>query len=96
MIMLIFHGRVNTLASSIVDLVVDVGGVHRREAFDDLERVAVEVAGLVEPGLVAEAHRVDDQRVAFPLAARVAHPEVEILQCGVPSRKIVRVACANS
>ena len=54
-------------------------GVDRREALGDLQRFAVEVAGLVEPGLVAEAHRVDDQRVAFPPAARVAHPEIEIL-----------------
>src|SRR5213078_185289 len=41
----------------IVDrrLVIDVASVHRREAFDDLERVAVEVSCLVEPGLVAQA-----------------------------------------
>src|SRR6266545_7299894 len=45
----------------IVDrrLVTDVGGVRRREAFHDLERVAVKVSCRVEPGLVAQTHRVD-------------------------------------
>src|SRR5256885_15860055 len=32
------------------------------------------------PRLVAEAHRLDDERVDVPLAPRVAHPEVEILE----------------
>src|SRR5687768_909200 len=45
-----------------------------RQALDHLQRVAVEVAGAIEPGLVVQAYRLDDERLALPAAARVAHP----------------------
>src|SRR4030095_10921018 len=38
----------------------------RRVALDDVQHVAMKVAGAVEPGLFALAGHVDDQRVAFP------------------------------
>ena len=49
--------------------------------------LAVKVARLVEPGTVVVILDVHDERVAFPAAARVAHPEVDAFQ----SRRAVRV-----
>ena len=83
--MLIFQGRVNTFGILDRGLVLDVIAVGRRVALDDVQRVAVEVAGAIEPGLIVEVDHVDDQRVAFPAAARIAHPEsIGPRGCGVP------------
>ena len=40
----------------------------RRIAFDDVQRVAVEVPRAIEPGLIREVHDVNDERVARPSA----------------------------
>ena len=45
-----------------------------RERLVDVHVVAVEPAGPLDPALVVEADDVDDERVAFPLADRVAVP----------------------
>src|SRR5215467_6812527 len=45
-----------------------------REALHHLELEAVEVARLVQPALVREADGLDHQRVAFPMADRIALP----------------------
>ncbi|HET8698430.1 MAG TPA: hypothetical protein VFO94_13135 [Gammaproteobacteria bacterium] len=49
------------------------------EALHHPQRVAMEIAGAVEPGVGVEAHRLNDQRVAVPVAARVAHPRLVAL-----------------
>src|SRR6185503_19924772 len=59
-----------------VDFVIDHVRRDGRIAFDDVERIAVEVARAVEPGLVIEVRDVDDQRVAFPAPRRPSHPRV--------------------
>ena len=51
-------------------------GVDRREALDQVERVAVEVAGPIEPVLAVEFLHVDDQRIALPAARRMPHAGV--------------------
>src|SRR3989442_1136693 len=51
-------------------------GARAPVAFNDMQRVAVEVTGSVEPALIVEARHVDDQRVSFPVADRLAHPRV--------------------
>ena len=48
----------------------------RGDAFDQVERVAVEVTRPVEPRLPVEAGRVDHQRVVFPVSVRPPHPAV--------------------
>src|SRR5262245_48460743 len=45
-----------------------------REALGDLELEAVEVARLVQPALVRKANGLDHQRVALPMADRIALP----------------------
>ena len=57
----------------------------QRVALDELQRLAVEIAGHVEPGLVVVVRHVDHQRVAFPAAARVAHPEIDAVDVRGPS-----------
>src|SRR5438132_649583 len=59
--------------------VVEMIGVDGRVALDDMKLVAVVVAGIVQPRLIVEVLDVDDQRITFPPAPRVAHPEVERL-----------------
>src|ERR1041384_7705255 len=62
----------------IVDrhFVLDVIAIDRRVALDDVKIGAVEIAGVIEPGALIELSHVNDERVAFPVAARIAHPEV--------------------
>src|SRR5262245_47854084 len=57
--------------------IADVIAIGERVALDDVQRVAVEVADAIEPRLFVEVVGVDDQRVAVPLAAGIAHPPVE-------------------
>ena len=63
--------RVRTLGLRVLDAraIFQRVRVQQPPAFDDVERVAVEVAGAVEPGLVVELGDVDHQRVAFPARA---------------------------
>src|SRR5687768_14507348 len=61
------------------DLVAERVGVLEREPFLELQLFAMEVAGAVEPRLVVVVGHGDDQRVAFPAPARVAHPEIDTL-----------------
>src|SRR5579871_1458694 len=42
-----------------------------------MQRLTMEIACLVEPGLVVEIPRVDDQSVAFPMTPRVSHPGIQ-------------------
>ena len=74
--MLIFHGRVNTLGSSIVASVLQHIAADRRIALDDVQRLAVKIAGPIEPCFAVERVHIDDQRVAFPSAARPPHPRI--------------------
>ena len=46
---------------------------HAAHAFDDVQRIRMRQAHRVEPGLVIETDRVNDQRVAFKFADRVPH-----------------------
>ena len=67
-----------------------------RVALDDVQRVAVEVAGPIEPGLIVEPGHVDDKRVAVPAADRLPHPRIDrrrsrILQIDIARRAIVFV-----
>ena len=39
----------------------------------------MKIAGHVEPRLVVVVLDLDHQRVAFPVAARIAHPEIDPL-----------------
>src|SRR4029079_7797069 len=48
-----------------------------RVALGDLQLIAVEVAGPIEPGAVVEAGRLDDERLALPVADRLAHPRID-------------------
>ena len=59
------------------DFVEHVIGAGRRVALDDVQRVAVEIPGPIEPGPVVEMDHIDDERVPLPAAARVAHPPVD-------------------
>src|SRR5207244_12802376 len=52
-------------------------GTRARQAFHDVQLIAVEVAGAIEPALIVEALRIDDERFAFPLADRLAHPRID-------------------
>ena len=48
--------------------------VRAAEALDHVQGVAVRMAGVIEPGLVVERDRVDDECVALVPSDRVAHP----------------------
>ncbi len=50
----------------------------RRVALDQVQRIAVEIARAIEPGLLVEIDDVDDEGVAFPVATRIAHPPVDM------------------
>src|SRR5437764_1230339 len=52
----------------------DVPEVRARETLNEVQLIAVRVADRVEPRLVVEVDRVDDERVAFPMADRIAEP----------------------
>src|SRR4249920_677048 len=54
--------------------VPDVIRSRRGVALDDMQRIAVKITGSIEPGLIVEVGDVDDERVAVPSAAGVAHP----------------------
>ena len=47
-------------------IVGDVVGVDQRETFDQVQLLAVKIAGAIEPCLVVEMGRVDDERIALP------------------------------
>ena len=71
-------------------------GARAHVAFDDVQRLAVEVAGAIEPALVVEAGDVDDQRLAFPTSDRLTHPRVDrcrswVLQIHVTRRPRILV-----
>src|SRR5712692_1819862 len=54
----------------------EVVRTHGSVAFNHMQRVAMEVPGPVEPGLLAESCHVNNQRIPFPAAARPAHPRI--------------------
>src|SRR5262245_12453974 len=58
--------------------ICDVVAIEWREALDQVQLLAVKISGAVEPRLVVEVDDVDDERVAFPSPARVAHPPVDV------------------
>ena len=58
-------------------LVLNGIGIAHRVPLDEFQRVAVEVARRVEPRLFVVVGHLDDERVAFPAAARIAHPRLE-------------------
>src|SRR5262245_6013447 len=53
---------------------VDVAEIGPREALHEMELIAVRVADGVETRPAVEVDGVDDQRVAFPVADRIAEP----------------------
>ncbi len=53
---------------------LQVAEVAPREPLGDAQRLAVREPAVVQPGHVVEPDRLDDERVAFPLAHRVAEP----------------------
>ena len=55
-------------------LVLQRVGVERGVALDHLQRVAVVIAGAIEPGLFHVVGHVDDERLAVPAADRPSHP----------------------
>ena len=48
--------------------VIDVMLAGWRVAFNDAQRIAMEVSGGVKPGATIEMGRIDDERVAIPMA----------------------------
>src|SRR5439155_6220436 len=52
----------------------DVTQVGPREALDEMQLIAVRMANRIQAGPPVEIDRVDDQRVALPVAHRVAEP----------------------
>src|SRR3989442_15814136 len=44
-----------------------------------MQRVAVKVSSHVEPSFVVVVGDIHEQRVAFPVAARIPHPEIDSL-----------------
>src|SRR6185503_19917998 len=63
-------------------LVLNRVRIRHRVSLDDMDRIAVEGASRVEPRLVVEILHIDNERVAFPAAARVAYPEIDPLRPG--------------
>src|SRR4029453_15735233 len=55
-------------------LVEELAELRTTITFDGVQLLGVRVAGKVEPELVVEADRVDDERVAFESSDRVAVP----------------------
>ena len=47
--------------------------VVQMDALDELHLLAVRHGDAIEPRLVVEVRRLDDERLAFPMADRVAH-----------------------
>src|SRR5262245_41688771 len=52
------------------------GSAHRRVTLDDVELIAVEVSGPIEPRPVVLPEDIDDKRVSVPAAVRLPHPRV--------------------
>src|SRR6516164_4903375 len=50
-------------------------------SFDHMHRIAMEVSGTVEPGLVIETGDIHHQSVSIPVAERPSHVAVD--RCGV-------------
>src|SRR5881397_683198 len=57
-------------------LVVQAIGTGCRDAFDDVQFITMVIADTVEPALIIEAGRIDDERFAFPMPIRPAHPAI--------------------
>src|SRR3954469_24372739 len=53
---------------------LQVAEIAPREPLGDAQRLTVREPAVVEPGDVIQPDRFDDERVAFPLADRVAEP----------------------
>src|ERR1051325_7956419 len=49
-----------------------------RDALDNMQRVAMEISRPVEPGLRIEIGDIHDQRLALPMPARIADPEIDV------------------
>ena len=57
-------------------LVVQAIGTGCCDALDNVQFVTVEIADAIEPSLIVKSSRIDDQRFAFPMSVRPAHPTV--------------------
>src|SRR5580704_13787255 len=57
--------------------VFDFFGIDHRVSLDDVELIAMEVAGHVEPCLVVKPIDIHDQCVAVPMSHGVAHPGIQ-------------------
>ena len=67
-------------------------GALRRVALDDLQLVAVMIAGAIEPRLIVEAGDGDDERVAFPHADRLPHPRIDRRRAGILQQDVAHRA----
>src|SRR5579862_187037 len=50
--------------------------INRSDAFVHLQLITVKITGAVEPALVDEIARIDDEGFAVPFAVRPAHPRI--------------------
>src|SRR5213593_3025569 len=57
-------------------LVLDRISRDRAVSLDNVQGVAMEITGSIEPGIRREAGDIDDKCIAFPAADRVAHVRV--------------------
>ena len=76
--MLIVHGSLKTCGSSIVASYRRWSGPTGVITLHHVQCAAVEISDVIEPRFVIEIGYVDHQRIALPVPARVAHPELHV------------------
>src|SRR5262245_46720745 len=54
-----------------------------RVALDHVQRLGMKVSRAIEPRLIVEVAYIDDKRVAFPMRARISHPEIDHFRIGM-------------
>ena len=81
------QGRVHTVGSSMVTVIFERIGSGARPALDQMQILA----RALKIRLRTEIRHVDDERIAFPMAARVAVPLADQGgRCGLPFMTILR------
>jgi hypothetical protein len=58
--------------------IVDVVGIEKRVAFDDMQGITVKVASPVELGLIVEISDIDGESVSVPVRSGVAKPPIDM------------------
>ena len=74
----IVQGFVKTFESSMVASYSMVFGVGHAVSLHHVQRIAVKIAGHVEPCFIVVVGDVHNQRVALPSATRISHPAIHI------------------